>query len=601
MPPTRIPPAPTWDLETIFAGGAASPEYKAQREQIKTDLGKATELMKALPGDITESTVDKWVEVILRIQSIADEIDLASSFAGCLTAQDVSDSAAAAIESECDVRASEWKKLRTELEARAREVSDEQWKTLLDHPQVSEIRFFVDEVRKHAADKMPLALESLALDLGVNGYDAWNRLYDKMAGDLRVDFEVDGTTRKLSMGQIATKMSDTNREVRRRAFEAMSEGWSRREDLAGMALNSLAGFRLTLYKRRGWDNPVHESLMENRTQQASVDAMWKVVRELTPRLRPFIEAKKKLLGIDRFTWYDEFAPVGAADKLMSFDEAGKFVVAQARTFSGDMAEFMQMALDKRWIEGEDRAGKAGGGFCTSFGPRKQSRIFMTYGGSFENMLTLAHELGHAYHGWVLKDKPPFASWYPMNLAETASIFSETLIVDAALTQADDRDLKLMLLEQKLQAAYVMFCDLHTRYLFEREFYAERREGVVPTKRLKELMVSAQKRAFGGMLDESGYHPLFWASKLHFYLSQQPFYNWPYTFGFLFAGGVYDRARQEGPGFADKYAALLADTGSMSVEDVARKHLDVDLTSEDFWTDAVNRAVADVDEFVKLAG
>lgn len=260
-----------------------------------------------------------------------------------------------------------------------------------------------------------------------------------------------------------------------------------------------------------------------------------------------------------------------------------------------------MAVEKRWVEAEDRPGKAGGAFCTGMGPRKQTRVFMTYAGSYDNLSTLAHELGHAYHGFVLNHTPFFATWYPMTLAETASIFTESLVTDAALAASSGTDERLMLLDQKLQSAYVLFCDLYTRFLFETSFYGERKKGIVETARLRELMIGAQQRAFGGLLDDSGNHPLFWASKLHFYATEAPFYNFPYTFGYLFAQGVYARAKQEGPAFADRYKALLADTGSMTSEEVARKHLGVDLTGEDFWLSAVNLALAEVDQFVKLVG
>jgi len=337
-----------------------------------------------------------------------------------------------------------------------------------------------------------------------------------------------------------------------------------------------------------------------RLQKKTLDTMWAVILREAPRLAPYIDAKKKLLGIDKFRWYDEFAPCGKVDKLYPFDEAGEFILDNVKNFSTDMADFMRMALADRWVEGEDRSGKAGGGYCTGFKPFKQSRIFMTYAGSFENLLTLAHELGHAYHSYVLKDKPPFASRYPMPLAETASIFSETLVTDAALEVSTDPQEKLMLLDQKLQAGYVMFTDIHSRYLFDTAFYEARQNGLIDKDRLSEMMVNAQKKAFAGLLDDSGYHPLFWCSKLHFYITDQPFYNFPYTFGFLFAGGVYDRAKKEGPAFADKYRDLLADTGSMTTEDLAQKHLGIDLTKEDFWVAAVNRSLADVDSFVKLA-
>ncbi|MFH1687913.1 MAG: M3 family oligoendopeptidase [bacterium] len=601
MSSSTIPPAPRWDLDSIFEGGSGSKDYAAHRRQIKTDLAELRKLIEALSGPITADNVARWSAYVLGLQRLVENLELAASFAACLTSQDVGDAPAMQHEAECDLYVSEYRKLVTELEARSLDQSDDQWQLLLKQPGVSEIAFYLNELRTNAKQKMPLAQESLALELGVNGIDAFNRLYDKMAGDLREDFEEEGKTVSLSMGQVATKLSDTNRDIRRRAFAAMTAGWKRRADLAAITLNSIAGFRWTIYKQRGWSNPLHESLVQNRVQQATVDAMWNVIRREAAKLQPWIDAKKKLCNIDKFTWYDQFAPVGDSERLMSFDEAGRFAVEQASGFSTHMAEFMRMALDKNWIEAEDRPGKRGGGFCTGFGPRKQSRIFMTYAGTFENMLTLAHELGHAYHSYVLRDRPAFAAHYPMGLAETASIFAETLVIDAALGKSDEKQERLMLLDQKLQGAHTLFCDIHTRYLFEKSFYQERQEGMVSKDRLSELMIDAQRKAFGGLLDESGYHPLFWCSKLHFYLAHQPFYNWPYTFGYLFAGGVYDRAKKEGAAFADKYAALLADTGNMTTEAVAKKHLGVDLSKEDFWVDAVNRSLADVGEFVKLAG
>ena len=291
-----------------------------------------------------------------------------------------------------------------------------------------------------------------------------------------------------------------------------------------------------------------------------------------------------------------------SSKKYSFAEAGNFIVEHLSSFSEEIGQFARRALDNRWIEAEDRPGKAAGGWCSRIPIRKESRIFMTFTGNFDGLGTLAHELGHAYHGFVLKDEPPFAQKYTMNLAETASIFNELRVTDAAFDVSTDADEKLMLLDQKLQSPLTYFANIYTRYLFDTRFYEERKSGIVSRERLTEIMLDAQKEAFMGLLDEKeGYHPLFWASKLHFFITGNPFYNFPYTFGFLFASGVYDRAMKEGPAFAKNYRALLADTGRMTTEEIAKKHLDVDLTKKDFWRDAVARALADVDAFVKLCG
>ncbi|HOP08321.1 MAG TPA: M3 family oligoendopeptidase [candidate division Zixibacteria bacterium] len=599
MSANKIPPAPTWDLDSIFPGGSTSPEFKKHREKTDRSLKRAEKLFSDLPDLKNQDAVTRWADMIELLQSLEENIQLIEALAGCLVCQNVDDTPAHAIAAEGDVFATRWKKLLSQLEAVSLRQSDTNWKKLMTEPRMSGIVFYLDELRTIARSKLPLEQEQLALDLAVDGLHAWNRLYDKTAGDIKVDFKVGKKTEKISMGQIATKMSDADRAVRQQAFEKMYEGWKPYINQTAMMLNAIAGFRLTLHTKRGWESPLVEALQIGRLKKKTLDTMWRVVAEVTPQLKPYIDAKKRLLGIDKFSWYDQFAPCGKADKLYSFEDAGNLIVDHARGFSDDMADFFRMALDKRWVEAENRPGKAGGGWCAGMGPVKESRIFMTYSGTFENLLTLSHELGHAYHHHVLKDHPAFAGGYPMCLAETASIFSETLTMDAALKQTTEPMERILLIEQKLQAAYTMFCDLHCRYLFERDLYEARREGVSGPDKLSEIMTSAQERAFGSLLDKDGYHPQFWATKLHFYLSGLPYYNFPYTFGFLFAGGVYDRAHKEGAAFADKYRALLADTGSMTCEQLARKHLGVDLTREDFWLDACRRAVADVDEFVKL--
>jgi oligoendopeptidase F len=396
-------------------------------------------------------------------------------------------------------------------------------------------------------------------------------------------------------------MSSPDRAVRKLAFEKLTQSWESVADISAMILNSQAGFRLALYKARKWDSYLFEPLTLARMSREALEAMWTVVARENQRLLPYLEAKMNVLGIDKYTWYDEFAPIGAAERLYTFDQALEFIDNNTRAFSTDLADFCRSAAEKRWIEAEDRPGKRAGAFCSSTGPLRQTRVFMTYAGSYENLLTLAHELGHAFHNHVLKSRPFFATLYPMPLAETASIFNELLVTEAALKSTDDRDERLMYIDNKLQNAYILMCDIYCRFLFDCAFYEERSRGMVSRARLSELMVEAQKKAYCKLLDESGYHPLFWASKLHFYITGQPFYNYPYTVGYLFAVGVYDRARKEGPSFAKKYVALLEDTGSMTTDQVALKHLGVNLKTEDFWQSAVDRAMADVTEFVKLAG
>ena len=594
--------APTWDLEPLFSGGSSSPEFADFRKQINKDLTTAQADLDKLPQELNESTRGAWAAFILKVQGIIEHLHRAHSFAHCLVSQDVNDSEAQRIEADIEADGAVYDNLLTALEALAAKQSDEQWETLFVGEEMKTIRFFLDERRRIAREKLPVELESLVNDLAVDGYHAWNRLYEKMSGDLRAEFVgKDGESKKLSFGQISNKMSHPDRAVRRQAYEKMNDMWHPATELAAMTLNSQAGFRLALYKRRGWDSVLKEPLINCRIQQETLDAMWRVIGKSVNRLKPFLEAKKRLLGIDRFMWYDQTAPLGGSKQKFPFYDSVKFIADNLRSFSPEMAEFSQRAIDQRWVEAEDRPGKRAGGYCTGFGDIRESRIFMTYSESYNGLRILAHELGHAWHSWTMRDLPYYGSRYALNVAEAASTFNELLVADAALEQAQDDDTRLMLLDQKLTNAFVFMCNIHARYMFDCTFYEQRKAGTVGADQLSALMLDAQKKAYGDLLDPDGFHELFWATKLHFFLTAAPFYNFPYTFGYLFSNGIYARARAEGPAFAEDYKNLLRDTGRMKTEELASKHLGVDLSKDDFWQSALDRILADVDKFVALAG
>jgi len=588
-----------WDMESIFPGGSSSREFAKFRKDLAADLEKATGEVGALQKKGDAADAEDWINMMVTLRKIRERVNHGASFAYCLTSQDVNDEKAMVALEEFSSYDASSDAIQTAIEGFAKAADDGAWRKIVSDERLAAEAFFWNEFRHRARLKMEPELEKLASELAVNGLHSWERLYSKMAGDLRAEFAENGETRSLSMGQIKNKLTDPDRGVRKQAFEKYFEAWKSIEALTTMQLNSLAGFRLSLYKARGWDDPLFEALLFGRVKKETIDAMWRAVDAHHGVVKKYIDAKKKYLGIDKFMWYDQLAPVAKVEKKFTYDQACDFVVEHLTSFSKDMGEFARRAIDARWIEAEDRTGKADGGYCTYLPLLRESRIFMTFSGNYNEMMTLAHEIGHAYHSYVFKDRDYFARFYPMNLAETASTFNELLVTDAALNATDDKDMKLSLIDKKIEESFVMCCDIRSRFIFESKFYEERKKGAVPKDRLNELMVEAQKEAFGDILDEGGYHPLFWASKQHFSISDLAFYNFPYTFGHLFAGGIYDRARKEGAAFADAYRGLLADTGSMNCEEVAKKHLGVDITRQDFWNDAVARSLADVDLFVEL--
>nr|PZN72304.1 MAG: oligoendopeptidase [Bacillota bacterium] len=588
---------PTWDLDVIFPGGSQSPEFKRFLDLLTDDVASFRRRLEAAAVPETTADLDAWLPLLDDFQDLTRRLRQAGAFVSCLTAQDMADEGAKLLQGRVAQIRAALNSATTLLDHQLCQMPEAVFAALVERPELEAIAYPLRERRMRAAMRMDPERESLAGDLAVDGYHAWGRLYNELVARVQIPWEEEGRTVYLSAGQAANKLLDPDRSVREKLWERWEKAWAEQADLIGAALNHLAGFRIQLYKHRGWDSILSEPLENNRMKAETLEVMWEVVDRNKGIFVEYLNRKARLLGLEKLAWYDVDAPLGGASSKITYDEAAEFIVEQFSRFSPEMASFAQKAFRERWIEAEDRPGKRPGGFCTSFPLSGQSRIFMTFGGNLDNVSTLAHELGHAYHQSVMNDLPQLAQGYAMNVAETASTFAELLVSDAALKAARSDEERLSLLASKAERAVAFFMNIHARFLFETRFYAEREKGLVPVARLNELMVEAQKEAFRDAL--AVYHPHFWASKLHFYATMQPFYNFPYTFGFLFSSGVYARALEEGPAFARRYVALLRDTGRMRVEDLAAKHLGVDLTKPDFWQAAVDVSVADVKQFLAL--
>ncbi|MBT9134110.1 MAG: Oligoendopeptidase F, plasmid [Firmicutes bacterium] len=582
-----------WNLESIFPGGSSSQAYATYLDSLEAAI---KELLKETSGPPPKAAED-WAVLLDHVQSLAKKVRHAGAFVGCLTAQNVKDDPAKLLVGRMRVIGAAYASALTYLDKHVVGMSEEQWLALAGDDSLAPIKFNLEERRRRAKEKMPTAQETLVNDLSIDGYHGWSTLYDTVVSRMSIAIEENGKTVLLSPGQAENKMKSPNREFREHVFDRWEEAWANEADFCALALNNLAGFRLNLYKHRGWSDVTYEPLDYNRMQPATLAAMWSAIDANKGKLVKFLKRKQELLGTDKLNWHDVNAPVGSVGSQMSFDAAANFIVEQFRRFNPAMADFTAKCFSERWIEAEDRPGKRPGAFCTTFPEKQESRVFMTFSGTMSNVTTLAHELGHAYHQSVMNELPPFAQQYAMNVAETASTFAEVAVGDAALALAGSQAEKITLMEDKLQRAATLLMNIQARYLFETRFYDERKRGVVSKQRLNELMVMAQKEAFADTLDK--YHPHFWAAKLHFFNTGVPFYNFPYTFGYLFATGVYAQAMQEGPSFAKKYDDLLRDTGRMRTEDLALRHLGVDITRTEFWQSAIDSALAELDEFLAL--
>ncbi|OAB48565.1 M3 family oligoendopeptidase [Paenibacillus antarcticus] len=587
----------TWNLESIFPGGSSSKEFATFLQTLEVDIKQVQQQIKKAIAPTDMEGTKTFDAFITELASCYERISEASSFVSCLGAQDQQDKKAVQLSGSVTNLQAQIMSVDAEFEHLLRSTDDETWKGWMEREDVRELSFVLSESRDRAREKLSPELESLALDLAVDGYHGLGDFYDTIVSHIQIPFEEDGTTVMLSAGQASNKLHDPNRDTRETMLTKWEDTWTDAEDYCADTLNHLAGFRLKLYERRGWDGILKEPLEINRMSKQTLDAMWNVIIANKAIFVEYLNRKAAIIGVDKLSWADVEAPIGNISSKITYQEAAENIVKQFRTFSPKLAEFTEMAFDKEWIEAEDRSGKRPGGFCTSLSVSKETRIFMTFGGTASNVSTLAHELGHGYHQHLMKDLHMFNQNYAMNVAETASTFAEMIVADALVKASTDPQEKLALLEEKIQNSIAFFMNIHSRFLFETRFYDKRKNGLVSAQELSELMEEAQEEAFCGAL--SSYHPHFWASKLHFYITGVPFYNFPYTFGYMFSTGLYVRAQQEGATFADKYDRLLQDTGVMTVEDLALKHLNVDLEGPEFWQSAMDLCVADVKEFMEL--
>ncbi|GIP40794.1 oligoendopeptidase [Paenibacillus sp. J31TS4] len=587
----------TWDLDSLFPGGSESPQFARFLDDISARLETFRQELAGAGKPVTAEEAESLSGLVETLQHLMGDLMQADSFTACLAAENQDDKRAVQLGGKVKSLNAEFHSALTRFDSLLLAIPDRVWEGLLHQERWRPVAFALNERRMDGKEKLPPEQEALVSALAVDGYHGWGELYDTTVSQVRIPHETKDGVVLLSAGQASNKLHSPDRAERSALFDSWEASWENYEDFCADALNHLGGFRLQLYKQRGWDSVLKEPLSINRMSAKTLNVMWEVIDRNKDVFVRYMNRKAELLGVERLAWHDVEAPIGSADLTFTYDEGAKIIVQQFRRFSPKMADFAEMAFEKGWIEAEDRPGKRPGGFCTSFPVSEETRIFMTYGGTADNVSTLAHELGHGFHQHVMTDLPVLSQNYAMNVAETASTFAEMVVSDAAVRQAEDASQKLALLDDKIQRSIAFFMNIHARFLFETRFYEERKKGIVGADQLSELMVEAQREAYRDALSE--YHPHFWASKLHFYITDVPFYNFPYTFGYLFSAGIYAFAEKEGSGFEDRYIALLRDTGRMTVEELALKHLGVNLEQPEFWQQAVDLAVRDVEQFIEM--
>lgn len=451
----------------------------------------------------------------------------------------------------------------------------------LDDPRTKELTYQLTKERKELDYLLSVNEEVLLTGFEQDGISAWGKLYQDISGSMKVN--IDGKT--VGLATANNYYSHADRTMREKAFRAINEGWKQNEISACAILNSINGWRNENFKIRSTKKPLHyldKSCLISGITRETLDTLMQVTYDKRSVGQEILSMMANELKIEKLGPWDLMAPVPevTSNEKTSYPEAIAIIKEAFNEVNPEMGAFAQMMMDKKWIDCADTENRSQGAYCTGFANVREPRVFITFDGSMKNVITLAHEIGHAYHSWVMRDLPLSEADYTMTLAETASIFAETTVRDYLLRTSKSKNELKTILWQEIQSAQSLMINIPSRFEFEKRFVELRMKKNVTIPETKELMTASQKHWYENTLTE--YDEMFWASKLHFSIAGLSFYNYPYLFGYLFSMGIYAKKDSLGAGFHAKYVELLRDTGRMSAEELVLKHFNEDISKKEFW-------------------
>lgn len=579
-----------WSLDILYKG--------YQDEAFQTDLKKINELIRTIKEYTAHLNGYVEEEAVPALISYLEEYSLLSTKLGSYLflrqSTDTTNSETTALSGKVDELDSQLSKEIAMIKkylAKAEKLEQ----LIESDAKLKSYRFFLEENRENAQYALSDEVEEVIAKMNLSAGSAWSMMQQYLTSTLEVDYNGEKTT----LSGIRNLAYSSDPFIRKNAYEAELASYDKIKDAVAFSLNNLKSQANTLVELRGYESALAMTLHQSKMKQETLDAMLTAIKEYLPKFHTYLRRKAELLGHKNgLPWYDLFAPLGESGRTFTTEEAKNYLVKHFRGFAEDLADMITQAFDEEWIDFYPHAGKVGGAFCDNLPFVKQSRVLTNFDGTLSDVVTLAHELGHAYHGLNIQDHLPLNWNYSMPVAETASTFNETVIMNAAIEEAEGKE-KLALLESQLQDVTQIICDIYSRFLFESAVFEKRKDSFLFSQELEQLMLDTQKTAYGDGLDHSLLHPFMWICKSHYYRDTLNFYNFPYAFGGLFARGLYAQYLEEGAAFVPKYRALLNATTICSVEDVARM-ANIDLTAPDFWRQSLKTVSDSIDLFLELS-
>jgi len=597
---------PRWDLSNVYSG--------LETDSLRKSLADLTSQVDALDGFLdahkisrstsaessqSDSTTKPGLEGFLeRANSVLRLYSTIGAYVSSFVSTDSYNKVARRLESELEMIGVRLQKQEVRFRGWIGNI-DKILPSLVGASNVArQHSFYLRETAEQSRYLMSESEEALAAELELSGSNAWSKLQGTVCSQLTVEFDLDGKHQKLPITTLQNLIHSPDREVRRRAYEAELAAWeSVREPLAA-ALNGVKGSSITVDKRRGRKDALHDSLDTSRIDRETLDTLLSVMRESFPMFRRYMNAKAKKLEVDKLAWWDLFAPLGKNERVYSWADATKFILTQFREFDERLERLARRAFENHWIDAEPRNGKRGGAFCMDVPGVEESRILCNFDGSIDQVSTVAHELGHAFHNECLAGKTMLQRTTPMTLAETASIMNEIIVTNAALGEAANREEELSILETYLIGASQVIVDITSRFLFEKEIFERRANSELSADDFCEIMLKCQKETYGDGLSEEFMHKYMWAWKGHYYIPSFSFYNYPYAFGLLFGTGLYATYKERGKQFVKDYEALLSSTGEARPAELASR-FGFDIHKPDFWRGSMRIIDEKIQQYTKL--
>lgn len=578
-----------WSLKEIY-NGFDDPKYEADFKKLETAMKKEKELV-AQEG--TKDLKDLVEELIVANEQVAELVFNLDTYISLIQSVDTENGEAMAQQGRLMKIWSEGSATQAAAQKIYAKIPDVD-AMAKESDLIREYTFMLKEAKKEAEHLLSDEVEEMIAAMDITGGSAWGKLFSYLTSTVKVDYQ----GKEITLSEARNLAYSPDAKVRKEAYEAEIASYEKIQDSIAFSLNNIKNQFTMICKKRGYASPIDMTLEQSRMSRKTLDAMMTAIEEYLPVFRKYMRKKAEMLGYKNgLPWYELFAPMGKSDTTYSLEEAKEYLVNNFGKFSPDMADMMKEAFENEWIDFYPKKGKEGGAFCAGVPSIKQSRILTNYDGYFGSIRTLAHELGHAFHNVQIQDHRMLNQDYPMPVAETASTFNETHLVKAALKEATGEE-KLNLLENSLMEHTQVIVDIYSRYLFETSVFEQCQDKFLMAEDCKNLMIEAQKKAYGDGLDSNYLHPYMWACKSHYYSSGLSFYNFPYAFGGLFALGLYSKFEKEGADFVPKYKAMLHATPVCTVEQAATME-GIDLTTPDFWRQSLAQIEELVEEFCKL--